>query len=159
VDPVTLLAGILVALGLVGVALPILPGLPLVWAGVLVWALHAHTPGAWVVLGIATAFAVVGLVLKYALPGRRMRDGGVRSSTTLAGVGLGVVGFFVIPVVGLVVGFLLGTYLAELARHRDPGKAWPATVVAVKAVGLSVGIELLTGLAMATTWLAGVALT
>ena len=36
---------------------------------------------------------------------------------------LGIVGFFVVPVVGLLLGFVLGVYLAELARLGGRGVA------------------------------------
>ena len=39
---------------------------------------------------------------------------------------LGVVGFFVVPVVGLFLGFVLGVYLAEL-RRVGAAAAWPST--------------------------------
>jgi uncharacterized protein len=68
---------------------------------------------------------------------------------------LGLVGFFVIPVVGLFVGFVLGVWLAEWARLRDPRRAWPSTKQALKAAGLSMLIELAAGLAIAAVWLAG----
>jgi hypothetical protein len=71
---------------------------------------------------------------------------------------LGVVGFFVIPVIGLVVGFVLGVYLAEL-RRVGVNQAWPATVHALKAVGLSILIELLATLCAAAAWVAGVVAT
>jgi len=64
------------------------------------------------------------------------------------------VGFFVIPVVGLLVGFVLGVYLSELQRVGRRG-AWPATKAAVKAVGLSMLIELTAAMAAAAVWLAG----
>ena len=71
---------------------------------------------------------------------------------------LGIVGFFVIPVVGLLIGFVLGVYLAEL-RRVGSAAAWPATVHALKAVGLSIVIELVASLLAATTWALGVVLT
>jgi hypothetical protein len=37
--------------------------------------------------------------------------------------------------------------------------AWPSTKSALKAIGLSMGIELLTGFAIATTWVIGVTAT
>ena len=46
----------------------------------------------------------------------------------LAGALLGIVGFFVIPVVGLVIGFVVGVYLAEWYRLRDVARAWRATI-------------------------------
>ena len=148
---VTLVAGALILIGLVGIALPVLPGLLLVWAGVLLWATEEQTTTGWVVLGVATALVALGTLVKYLVPGRRMRRAGVRTSTTLAGVVLGIIGFFVIPVVGLALGFVLGVYLAERSRAPHPA-AWAATKLAVRAVALSMGIELLTGLVVAATW-------
>jgi uncharacterized protein YqgC (DUF456 family) len=65
---------------------------------------------------------------------------------------LGLVGFFVVPVVGLLLGFVLGVYLAERGRLGQHQAAWTSTVVALKAAGVSMLIELLTGLLMAATW-------
>ena len=114
----TLLAGLLIAVGLVGVVVPALPGLLLVVAGIAVWAVPRGDAVGWTVLGVAVAVVAVGTVAKYALPGSRLRAAGVPGRTLLAGGVLGIVGFFVVPVVGLVLGFVLGVYLAELARRR-----------------------------------------
>jgi len=150
------LVGLIMLVGLVGIVVPLLPGLVLIWAAVLVWALAAQTPAGWVVLAIATALAMTGILLQYLLPGRRMSAAGVTTSSTVAGVGLGFVGFFVIPVVGAFLGFVLGIYLAERIKLGAHAAAWPSTKHALKAVALSMGIELLTGLAVVTTWLIGV---
>jgi len=150
--PVTLVAGAMMLVGLVGIAVPLLPGLLLVWAGVALWATEARTTLGWVVLGCATLLIAVGSLVKYLVPGRRLRRAGVRTTTTLAGVVLGVVGFFVLPVVGLPLGFALGVYLAESARQRSHPIAWGSTKQALRAIALSVGIELLTGLVVAAGW-------
>ncbi|MGZ4628510.1 DUF456 domain-containing protein [Oryzihumus sp.] len=154
-EPVTLLAGVLVLLGLLGIVVPLLPGLPLVWAGALLWAVSVHTAGAWLVLGLVSAVAVLGMVLKYVLPGRHLRSSSVGTPTMLAGVAVGVVGFFVVPVVGGVLGFVLGIFLAELLRLRSTAAAWPSTVTALKAVGLGMLVELAAGFAMAGIWVVG----
>jgi uncharacterized protein len=69
----TLVAGIMILAGLVGVVVPVLPALPLVWGGVLVWALGRQDAAGWAVLLVATVIAVAGLIVKYLLPGRRLR--------------------------------------------------------------------------------------
>lgn len=150
-----LLSGLLIAIGLTGIVLPVLPGLLLVWAGIVLWAVSVHSGGGWAVLAVASILVLAGTALKYAVPGRRLKRSGVPLRTTLAGAALGIVGFFVVPVVGLVLGFVLGVYLVELSRLRSRSYAWRSTVVAVKAVALSMGIELLTGTAMTLTWLVG----
>jgi uncharacterized protein len=152
VEVATVLAAVLVAAGIVGLLLPVLPGLLLVVAGVAVWAVPRGDAVAWTVLGIVVAIVVIGSVAKYLLPGRALRDSGVPGRTIAAGGVLGLVGFFVIPVLGLFIGFVLGIYLAELARLRDQGAAWPSTRRALAAVGWSIVIEMATGLIAAAVW-------
>jgi uncharacterized protein YqgC (DUF456 family) len=148
----TALAGLLVAVGVIGVLVPVLPGLILVLAGIAVWAVPRGDALGWWVLGIAAAIVVVGSIAKYLLPGRRMRESGVPTRSVVAGALLGIVGFFVIPVVGLFIGFPLGVYLSELLRLRDSSKAWPSTRAALGAVGFSILLELATGLLAAGVW-------
>jgi len=152
------LVGLAIGVGLVGVVVPVLPGAVLVWAAILVWALLTQSVLGWVVLAVATVSVAAVQVVKYVIPDRRLRAGGVpRRSVVLGGL-LGLVGFFVVPVVGLVVGFLLGVYLSERQRLRGHDAAWRSTILAAKAAGVSVLVELAGTLVAATAWL-GVATT
>ncbi len=152
------LVAVVIAVGLVGIVVPILPGSVLVVAGVLAWAVVTGGETAWVVFAVATVLVAAGAVVKYLVPGRRLQDAGIPASTQWVGVALGVVGFFVVPVVGLFLGFVLGVYLAEL-RRVGSDRAWPSTVHSLKAVGWSILIELVFALLAAWTWVAGVVLT
>ncbi len=109
-------------------------------------------------LGIAVAIAVVGLVVKYLLPGKRLKEAGVPGRTLALGAVLGIVGFFVVPVVGLFLGFVLGVYLGEHMRLTDGRQAWASTRKALGAVGWSIAIELLAGLLAAGVWVGAVVL-
>jgi uncharacterized protein YqgC (DUF456 family) len=148
--------GMVIAIGLVGVLVPVLPGLFLVWGAIAVWAFEVGSTAGWVVLALATALLVGGTVVKYVVPGRRLREAGVPWASTAAGGVLGVVGFFVIPVVGLLIGFVLGIYLAERVRLRTHRLAWQSTKHALAAAGWSVLIELSAGVAIAICWLVAV---
>jgi uncharacterized protein len=158
VTPTEILVAVVIAVGVVGILVPILPGSVLVVAGILLWAVVTGGPTAWMVFGIATAFVVVGAVVKYVVPGRQLQVAGIPASTQWIGVLLGVVGFFVVPVVGLFLGFVLGIYLAEL-RRVGAGRAWPSTVHSLRAVGWSIVIELVFALLATWTWVAGVVVT
>ncbi|MCX5041975.1 DUF456 domain-containing protein [Aldersonia sp. NBC_00410] len=151
-----LLVGLAILIGLAGIVVPIVPGTVLIAAALLVWAIVVGTATAWTVVGVGLALLVVSGVVKYTWPGRRLRDAGVPNRSIIVGGLLGIVGFFVVPVVGLFLGFLLGTYLSEVQRLRGLGPAWPATVHATKAVGLSMLVELFGALAAAGIWLAAV---
>ena len=151
-----ILVGLAIAVGLVGILVPLLPGTLLVWSAIAVWAYLEHTTAAWVVLGVATAVLAAGIVVKYLWPARRLRAADVGGRTLAAGAVLGIVGFFVIPVAGLLVGFVLGVYLAELVQQHDQRRAWASTVHAVKGVALLVGVELGAALLAAAVWVLGV---
>jgi uncharacterized protein len=157
---VTVLCGAAVVVGIFGTVIPFVPGLVLSWCGVLIWTIFADR-GAdkWIVLLVVTVIALLGSVFKYLLPGRRMKRDGVGTLTLLAGGVLGIVGFFVVPVVGLFLGFVLGVFLAELARLKRAQLAWPSTWKAMKAVGLSMLIEIFAGLCIFVTWVGGLYLT
>ena len=152
----TLLSGLMTVVGLVGIVIPVLPGLPLVWAGVAVWAVARTDTTGWIVLAVATVLAVAGTVATYWLPGRRMRASGVPWTTLATGAALGLVGFFVLPVVGLLLGFVLGVYLAERFRLGAHPAAWTSTVAALRSVGWSILIELGTAVLIISSWLVGV---
>lgn len=155
-DVLTLLTGIGIIVGLVGVIVPGLPGTLLVWASVTAWALFGDDALRWPLLVVAAAIFAAATLLKYLVPGRRLVDAGVPGRAIVAGVLLGVVGFFVIPVVGLPLGFVAGIFLVELVRRSSMRDAWAATVHALKAVGLSILIELGAGLLIASMWLLAV---
>lgn len=152
------LTAVAIAIGLVGILVPLLPGTLLVWAAIAVWAFAERSTTGWVVLGVVTALLGAGLLVKYLWPAKRMRAADVSGVTLAAGGLLGVIGFFVIPVAGLVLGFVLGVFLAELIGRRDRRRAWASTVHAVKGVALSVGVEMVAGLLATVTWVAGVVL-
>lgn len=52
-----------------------------------------------------------------------------------------VVGFFVIPFLGLPIGFLAGLYVAESLRLKDWRKGLDNTWIALKALGTGILIE------------------
>ena len=157
-SPTEVLVALAILVGLVGVIVPILPGLVLVLAAILVWAISEGSTTGWTVCAVAALLIVAGSVVKYAVPSRRLKTTGIPSSTTWFGVAVGVVGFFVIPVIGLFIGFVLGVYLAEY-RRVGGAAAWPSTKEALRAVGVSMLIELAAGVLAALVWVAGVVAT
>ena len=151
------LVALAIAVGLVGIVVPILPGIVLVLGAIAVWAVVEHSAVSWVTLGVVTALLAATTLIKYMWPMQRMRRAEVGTKSLLAGAVLGIIGFFVIPVLGLVIGFVLGVYLAELAYRRDQRAAWTSTVHALKGVALSVGVELTGALLATVVWVVAVA--
>lgn len=150
------LVALAIAVGLAGILLPLVPGTMLVLGAIAVWAVVEHNVTSWVTLGVAAALLAASILVKYLWPMRRMRAADVRTWSLVAGAVLGIIGFFVIPVLGLVIGFVLGVYLAELAHRRDRRVAWTSTGHAIKGVALAVGVELCGALLATVVWVVGV---
>jgi uncharacterized protein YqgC (DUF456 family) len=146
--------GLAIGAGLVGIVVPVLPGALLAWAAIAVWALAVGGAPAWVVLGVATVAIGGAQVVKVLVPGRRLRDAGVPRRSIVAGVVLAIVGFFLIPVVGFFIGFPLGVYLEERRRLGRHAAASHSTRQALRAMGLSILIELAATVLAAGAWLA-----
>ena len=142
--------------GIVGVVVPVLPGALLAWAAIAAWALAVGSSTAWAVLAVATVVVGGAQLVKLLVPGRRLRAAGVPRRSILAGVVLAGVGFFLIPVVGFFIGFPLGVYLEERRRLRRHTSAWHSTRDALRAMGLSIVIELTATVLAASAWLAAV---
>ncbi|GGK23792.1 hypothetical protein GCM10010124_15350 [Pilimelia terevasa] len=154
---ITVVCGLAVLAGLVGVVVPVLPGLLLSWAGVGAWAVFAAEGWQrWAVFGAVTVLALGATAAKYLWPGKQLKDSGVPNRSLFVGAALGVVGFFVVPVVGLPLGFVLGIWLAEWTRLGDRARAWPSTAEALKAAGLSMLIEFAAAMAITFVWMLGV---
>jgi uncharacterized protein len=152
----TVLVGVAIFVGIVGIVVPVLPGALLSLAAIVVWALEEQSPTGWVVLAAATALIGASQMIKYIVPERRLRESGVPRRSTLIGVLLGIVGFFVIPVVGMFVGFPLGVYLSERQRLGAHDRAWASTKHALRATGLSILIEFFGTALAAAVWLVAV---
>jgi uncharacterized protein YqgC (DUF456 family) len=152
------LVAIAVAVGLVGVVVPVVPGALLVWAAILVWGIGVGTAAGWAVVATATVLIAGGQIVKYTIPSKRLQASGIpRRSLVLGGL-VGIVGFFVIPVVGLLIGFVVGVYASELQRVGARA-AWPSTKAALRAVGVSMLVELASALLATAVWIVGVAAT
>lgn len=157
-SPLEACLALVILVGVVGVLVPVLPGSALVVGAVLVWALVQGGGTAWTVLVVAVAFIAAGTVVKYVVPGRRLQRSGIPASTQWWGALGALVGFFVVPVLGLFLGFVVGVYAAE-RRRVGHAAAWPSTTASLRAVGLSMLIELSAVVLAAATWAVGVAVT
>jgi uncharacterized protein YqgC (DUF456 family) len=148
--------GVAIAAGIAGVVVPVLPGALLVWAAIAVWAIAVGSTTGWATLAAATLLIGGGQIIKLLVPGRRLRDAGVPRQSIVVGLAAAGIGFFLIPVVGFFIGFPLGIYLEERRRLAGHASAWQSTREALRAIGLSIVIELAATVLAAGGWLAAV---
>ncbi len=149
----TALAGILIAVGIAGVILPILPGLLLIWGASLFYGLVVGFGFAgWLAMAVITALALIGTGIGYYLPARKTREVGFPRWGQLLVAGATVVGFFVVPVIGAIFGLVLATLLVALAVERNLGEAWGTGWAMLIEMLKSAAIQLGMALFMAMAW-------
>ncbi|WP_180357295.1 DUF456 domain-containing protein [Streptomyces sp. TLI_146] len=144
--------GLVMLLGLLGVLVPGVPGLAIVWAAVAWWALSDATGTAWAVLAGATGLLLLAQSLKLVMPPRRLRAAGAPRRSLLTGGVAAIAGFFLLPVVGGILGFLGGLYGAERMRLGSHGAGWTSARTVLRSGGYSVLMELLACLLVVGTW-------
>lgn len=159
-DPVlAVLLVLLMLVGLFGVVVPVMPGLLVIWligAGSMLW-MGADAAG-WGVAILLTVMFAAGTAASIWLPAHRGRRGGAPTSSLFAAAAGAIVGFFVIPVAGLLLGGFLGFVLAEFRRLRDWRAALRSLAGVAAAYGVGVIIELVLGVMMIGTWVIAVVL-
>lgn len=138
---VSILALVAMLVGVVGIVVPVLPGTITIVIAALVWAIVLGTGSAWIGFAVIVVLGAIGMAAGIVLTGRRLKEMGIPNSSLLIGGVGAVVGFFAIPVVGLLIGFVGGLYLAEYLRIRDPKEAWTSSWAAIKAAGLGMVVE------------------
>lgn len=152
----SVLVGIAILIGCLGIIVPVLPGSILIGIAVLVWAIVIGGPSAWIIFAIVAVFVAAGMSASLVLTGRKLKEMEVPNKSVLVAGLLGVVGFFVIPVIGLPVGFVLGLYLAEYLRLNDAKEAWESSWGSIKAIGIGTAVEFGLALLSAITFGIGV---
>ena len=144
---------ILVALvALFGSLTQFYPGNVFIVAGVGVWA-YVAGGASWWWFGAIAVIILASMVVKWVLPTRYMMREGVSNRTLLIGAIGGIIGFFLIPVVGLFIGFPIGVYLSETVAGRQT--AWPKTKIALKGVGATILIEVIATIVSLIMWAIG----
>jgi uncharacterized protein YqgC (DUF456 family) len=148
------LVAITMAVGIAGTVVPLVPGLGLVVAAALVYGLIAGfgAVGA-VAFVVILALAILGTVAGVMLPHRAAGHAGAPRSSLLVGAAGAVIGFFVVPVVGLPLGGAVGVYAGELLRTREAAVAWRTTKATLKGFGVASLVQLAAGLAIAAVWI------
>lgn len=119
-----ILCSILMVVGLLGVILPVLPGVPLAWLGLFIYALVTGFER----ISVATiviffVLMVLALVLDFVAPmlGAKKYQA---SKFGVIGAFLGfVVGIFVLGFWGIILGPLFGAFLGELIARGRPKQA------------------------------------
>jgi uncharacterized protein YqgC (DUF456 family) len=123
-DIVLLILGfIMMLVGIAGSFLPVLPGPPISWLGLLLLYLTQAVPNDWILLVATFAIAFVVVVLDYIIPAVGTKKfGGTKAGVVGTTIGLLVAIFFpILGFLGIIVWPFLGALIGEL-MNRANGK-------------------------------------
>lgn len=146
----TVIAGLLLVAGALGVVLPVLPGSLLIILTLPVWAFLLGGPTVWIVAVIGMILAIAGWSGSTVLTGRTLHRQQIPRGPILIAIAAAIVGLFALPPLGLFIGFAVGLFGAEFVRRdRDWRAAGTASLHALRSMGLGIVLEfLLAGLAI-----------
>lgn len=122
-----IIAFILIIVGILGSFLPVLPGPPISWVGLLLLYLTKAVPMSYTVLGVTLVIAIVVGILDYIIPAKgTKRFGGSKYGIWGTNIGL-VVGILAPIPFGFIIGPFLGAFIGEMINDsNDSQKAFKA---------------------------------
>lgn len=139
--------------GLVGTVVPGLPGVMLMWGALVVYGFLVGFSGVGIgVIIVATLLTAAAVALGFILPKRLADESGASTKSQVAAVLGGIIGFFVIPVIGVPIGAIAGIALAEYLDKEDWALAKESTIAVAKGFGLSALAQIATGFVILILW-------
>ncbi len=163
--PETLLQAILetftlfvLIVGLLGLIIPVFPGLTVMWLGTLVYALIQAAAGKmtgwdWFLFALITLLMIVGNVVDNIIIARKMRDKYVPWSSILLAFVAGIIAsLFLTPLIGLIAA-PLGLFLAEMGRLKNREAAIASTKAYMIGWGWAFGARFIIGLMITGFWM------
>jgi uncharacterized protein len=144
--------------GLLGLIVPVFPGLTVMWLGTLVYALIQNAAGnmtgwKWFLFGLITVLMVIGNIADNLIIARKMRDKYIPWSSILWAFAAGIVAsLFFTPLIGLVAA-PAGLFLAESSRLKNREAAIDSTKAYMIGWGWAFGVRFLIGLVMTGFWI------
>jgi uncharacterized protein len=142
------LAGIMMVVGILGCLLPVLPGPPLSFAGLLILHFSRFADFSATFLLIWGCVVILVTILDYVVPiwGTK-KFGGSKSGMWGAGIGL-VIGIFFLPPIGIIVGPFAGAVIGEALTRKDTSNAFRAGLGSFLGFLAGVGIKLAASIVM-----------
>ena len=145
-------------IGLVGLIVPVFPGLTVMWLATLVYALIQNAAGRmtgwdWFLFGLVTVLMIVGNVADNLIIARKMRDKYIPWSSILWAFAAGIVASLFLTPLGGLVAAPAGLFLAEMNRLKDREAAIASTKAYMIGWGWAFGVRFIIGLTIIGSWM------
>ncbi|AZA73407.1 DUF456 domain-containing protein [Chryseobacterium indoltheticum] len=146
---ITFLSIVLLILGILGTFLPVLPGLVLSLAGLLIYKYGTDSDLSMIYIWAFVILTLASAVLNYIIPAKTNRKyGGTRWGSIGSVIGT-IVGIFLPIPLGFLVGMFAGVFIGELLHDsKDMNKALKSTKGAFIGFIYGTGFSLVVGIAM-----------
>ena len=144
---------VIMLVGLAGLAIPILPGLVIIWVAAFVYGLL--TGLTWVnggILAVMAVIMIVGSLIDNVIMGATARQKGASWLAIGVALVLALVGSLLLPPFGGIVLALIGLFAVEYYRLKDLDKAIDSTKSMAMGCGWAAVIRFLMGALMIGLW-------
>lgn len=144
--------------GLVGLVVPIFPGLVIIWLATLVYALIQTSIQnmlwfEWVIFAIITLLMIVGSIIDNVIIARRVREKQVPWGSIILGYLSGIIAsIFFTPLIGIAAA-PLGLFGAEYLRLRNSRVAFASTRAWMTGWGITIAVRIAIGVVMIGLWM------
>ncbi len=145
---------VLLILGLLLTCIPTLPGVPILFGTILIYAIiDKFTAIEGLHLGIFGAIALLSIAIDWGSGLLGAKLGGASKKAMLYGMLGMMIGLFVFPPFGLFIGLFLGVFIAELLQFKSHQKALKAASYSVVTTVAGALANIALGLAMVISFL------
>lgn len=140
--------GALMIVGLVGCVLPVIPGPPLSFAGLLLLHFSSYATFSFEFLLTMGALAVIVTIMDYIVPvwGTK-RFGGSKAGMWGAAIGL-ILGLIFFPPLGIIIGPFAGAVIGESLTGKDAANSFKAGLGSLLGLMIGIGLKLAVSIAM-----------
>ncbi len=146
---IALISGILIGIGTLGSVLPFLPGLPVAWLGLLVYAWYTSfdiiTVWGLIVFGVLVGLTVLVDLVAPAIAARGHKASSLGVTGALIG---GLVGIFFLGPIGILLGPFIGAFIGEMMHSANSEHAFQVAVASMFGLVIGSTFKLVIGTSM-----------
>ena len=145
---------VIMGVGLFGLAVPIFPGITIIWLAALGYGVvTGFTTLGWVLLAVLTILLVVGVTIDNVLMGAKAHKEGAAWSSLALGMLAGILGTILFPPIGGFIAAPVVILVLEYGRLHDFNKALLSLRGLAVGWGMSFVVRFFIGVAMIGIWL------